>query len=346
MHALVCLPTHSVPHLSGMDLSPNLNDLLEALKGQDLLDLSLRWKFFLRSSFHTNVYSSGSHSATPVGDWYLSCDRSERFSPDPSFLQQGLTFTFEALVSKAEALGVPMTPPQFPGWLWQIQGLPEPWILTAMQMPHIPRLALTPWLLIVQLLPEDGFKSERLWRCSLVSSALGVIITSTAVHPDFLIPWSPSSTDSVSTLQKTPLLSVPFSWNVTSHTRSSSQTGSHFAVVFAHVSLLYFCGAFLSLRFMSRSPNLRNSSFACYSQCWKSSLSRNLCYWVAWIPITVLHNTRQAETIPDVPAIKPSESSELNETLLSRDVNGMKSFHPKLVSNSSPNGVPNTASLF
>lgn len=161
-HALVCLPTHSVPHLSGMDLSPNLNDLLEALKGQDLLDLSLRWKFFLRSSFHTNVYSSGSHSATPVGDWYLSCDRSERFSPDPSFLQQGLTFTFEAPVSKAEALGVPMTPPQFPGWLWQIQGLPEPWILTAMQMPHIPRLALTPWLLIVQLLPEDGFKSEHL----------------------------------------------------------------------------------------------------------------------------------------------------------------------------------------
>lgn len=41
-----------------------------------------------------------------------------------------------------------------------------------------------------------------LWRCSLVLSALGVIITSTAVHPDFLIPWSPSSTDSMSTYGK------------------------------------------------------------------------------------------------------------------------------------------------
>ena len=143
-----------------MDLSPNLNDLLEALKGQDLLDLSLRWKFFLKRSFHTNVYSS--HSATPVGDWHLSCDRSEIGSPYPSFLQQGLTFAFEAPVSKAEALGVPMTPPQFPGWLWQLQDLPEPRTLTAMQMPHIPRLALTPWLLIVRLLPKDGFKSERL----------------------------------------------------------------------------------------------------------------------------------------------------------------------------------------
>lgn len=62
-----------------------------------------------------------------------------------------------------------------------------------------------------------------------------------------------------------------------------------------------------------------------------------------WTPAPVFHNTRLAETIPDVLAVKPSDSSELNVTFLSHDV--MEWSHPKLASNSSRNGVLSTALL-